>query len=210
MEKTEQPDVFEGDLTDLPILDEAHILDYVCCRYEDNQIYTYSGNILIAVNPWKKLSCYSEQYSKLYLRRALRDNPPHCFAIADAAYRRMIADQADQSILVSGESGAGKTETAKFLLQHIAFCSSYDESGELSGHDTWTGSRHPDALGGGPGGHPPARPAQRLAGPPGRGVTVRRSSDRLFQFTGKSRISSTSRLQSRQVRLCQRVVLAVP
>jgi myosin-5 len=124
-------DTFEGDLTDLHVLDENHILDYVCNRFQSNEIYTYSGSILISLNPWRQLSIYSEQHSKLYFRSALRENPPHCFAIADTAYRRMINDYADQSILVSGESGAGKTETAKFLLQHLAFCSSYDETKDL-------------------------------------------------------------------------------
>jgi myosin heavy subunit len=113
-------------LTELQILDENTILNTVCERYESNNIYTYCGEILIAVNPWRQLHLYSKEYSREYFCKPLKEKSPHCFAIADVAYRDMISNHQNQSILVSGDSGAGKTETAKYLLQHLVYCSSQE------------------------------------------------------------------------------------
>ena len=113
------------DLTELPILTESTILQSICDRYENDRIYTYCSKVLIAMNPWKQLHIYTDRHSLAYQGARMKDMPPHCFAIADCAYRSMISDQSDQSILVSGESGAGKTETAKFLLQHLASLSNH-------------------------------------------------------------------------------------
>jgi myosin V len=122
------------DLTMMPILTESTILQSICDRYARDMIYTYCGKVLIAMNPWKLLHIYTDGHSLAYQGAKIKDMPPHCFAIADIAYRSMITDHADQSILVSGESGAGKTETAKFLLQHLA---------SLSNHAAATGTFSP-------------------------------------------------------------------
>ncbi|KAK9410712.1 myosin-IIIb, partial [Crotalus adamanteus] len=90
-------------------------------RYGDLQIYTYVGDILIALNPFQNLSIYSPQFSKLYHGVKRSSNPPHIFATADAAYQGMITFNKDQCIIISGESGAGKTESAHLIVQHLTF-----------------------------------------------------------------------------------------
>ncbi|VFQ96683.1 unnamed protein product, partial [Cuscuta campestris] len=83
---------------------------------------TYTGNILIAVNPFKRLpELYGKCVMEKYRGTALGELSPHPFAIADAAYRQMINDGISQSILVSGESGAGKTESTKMLMNYLAY-----------------------------------------------------------------------------------------
>jgi myosin heavy subunit len=95
---------------------------------EGEEIYTNTGPILIAVNPWRTLDIYSSQFMDRYnsssLDRALDGLPPHIYRVADAAYRAMLRDCRNQSILVSGESGAGKTETTKFVMAFLAYVSS--------------------------------------------------------------------------------------
>ncbi|CAG09940.1 unnamed protein product, partial [Tetraodon nigroviridis] len=111
----------DDDLVNLEFLDEETIIRHLQRRYDELQIYTYVGDILIALNPFQNLSIYSPQFSKLYhgMRRA--DNPPHIFATADAAYRSMVTFCKDQCIIISGESGAGKTESAHLIVQHLTF-----------------------------------------------------------------------------------------
>uniref|UniRef100_A0A4W6FQT9 Myosin IIIB n=1 Tax=Lates calcarifer TaxID=8187 RepID=A0A4W6FQT9_LATCA len=90
-------------------------------RYDELQVYTYVGDILIALNPFQNLSIYSPQFSKLYHGVKRVDNPPHIFATADAAYQGMVTFCKDQCIIISGESGAGKTESAHLIVQHLTF-----------------------------------------------------------------------------------------
>ncbi|KAM9305036.1 LOW QUALITY PROTEIN: myosin-IIIb-like [Gastrophryne carolinensis] len=90
-------------------------------RFADLQIYTYVGDILIALNPFQSLSIYSPQFSKLYHGVKRASNPPHIFATADAAYQGMVTFSKDQCIIISGESGAGKTESAHLIVQHLTF-----------------------------------------------------------------------------------------
>uniref|UniRef100_A0A8D3CEG2 non-specific serine/threonine protein kinase n=1 Tax=Scophthalmus maximus TaxID=52904 RepID=A0A8D3CEG2_SCOMX len=108
------------DLVNLEFLDET-IISHLQKRYDELQVYTYVGDILIALNPFQNLNIYSPQFSKLYhgLKRA--DNPPHIFATADAAYQGMVTFCKDQCIIISGESGAGKTESAHLIVQHLTF-----------------------------------------------------------------------------------------
>ena len=132
------------DLTMMPILTESTILRSICDRYSDDTIYTYCGKVLIAMNPWKMLPIYTDRHSLSYQGTRLKEMPPHCFAIADNAYRCMISDNTDQSILVSGESGAGKTETAKFVLQHLASLSNH--AAAISIHGPEFGGSHSIAM----------------------------------------------------------------
>ncbi|KAM3595479.1 uncharacterized protein V6R79_024107 [Siganus canaliculatus] len=104
----------------LMYLNEATLLNNVRVRYNKDHIYTYVANILIAVNPYYDIpSLYSSESIKLYRGKSLGTLPPHVFAIADKAYRDMKVLKMSQSIIVSGESGAGKTENTKFVLRYL-------------------------------------------------------------------------------------------
>ncbi|XP_074404622.1 myosin-IIIb isoform X4 [Zonotrichia albicollis] len=111
----------DDDLVNLEVLNEDTIIHQLQKRYADLQIYTYVGDILIALNPFQNLSIYSPQFSKLYHGVKRSSNPPHIFASADAAYQSMVTFSKDQCIIISGESGAGKTESAHLIVQHLTF-----------------------------------------------------------------------------------------
>nr|XP_055027498.1 myosin VIb [Misgurnus anguillicaudatus] len=104
----------------LMYLNEATLLNNIRVRYSKDLIYTYVANILIAVNPYFDIpKLYSPDAIKSYQGRSLGTMPPHVFAIADKAYRDMRVLKMSQSIIVSGESGAGKTENTKFVLRYL-------------------------------------------------------------------------------------------
>ncbi|CAN4113680.1 unnamed protein product [Withania somnifera] len=110
------------DMTKLSYLHEPGVLQNLASRYQLNEIYTYTGSILIAINPFQKLPhLYHRHMMEQYKGAPLGELSPHVFAIADAAYRQMINEGKSNSILVSGESGAGKTETTKMLMQYLAY-----------------------------------------------------------------------------------------
>ncbi|CAL5219117.1 g891 [Coccomyxa viridis] len=110
------------DMTTLSYLNEPGVLWNLKCRYVLDTIYTYTGSILIAVNPFQRLPhLYGPHMMEQYRGRALGELDPHVYAIADSAYRQMRTEGKSQSILVSGESGAGKTETAKLIMQYLAW-----------------------------------------------------------------------------------------
>ncbi|EOX94525.1 Myosin family protein with Dil domain, putative [Theobroma cacao] len=110
------------DMTKLSYLHEPAVLYNLATRYEINEIYTYCGNILIAINPFQALShLYDVYLMERYKGAQLGELSPHVYAIADVAYRAMIKEGKSNSILVSGESGAGKTETTKMLMRYLAF-----------------------------------------------------------------------------------------
>lgn len=117
----EAPPCGVDDMTKLAYLHEPDVLQNLRSRYDMNEIYTFTGNILIAVNPFQRLThLYSNHMMEQYKGMALGELSPHPFAIADAAYRQMINEGISQSILVSGESGAGKTESTKMLMSYFA------------------------------------------------------------------------------------------
>ncbi|KAF3658932.1 Myosin-12 [Capsicum annuum] len=110
------------DMTKLSYLHEPGVLQNLKTRYELNEIYTYTGNILIAINPFQKLPhLYDSHMMQQYKGAPFGELSPHVFAIADVAYRAMVHEGKSNSILVSGESGAGKTETTKMLMRYLAF-----------------------------------------------------------------------------------------
>ncbi|KAJ8425290.1 hypothetical protein Cgig2_000371 [Carnegiea gigantea] len=110
------------DMTKLSYLHEPGVLHNLAVRYSVNEIYTYTGNILIAVNPFQKLPhLYDCHMMEQYKGAPFGELSPHVFAVADAAYRAMINEGKSNSILVSGESGAGKTETTKMLMRYLAY-----------------------------------------------------------------------------------------
>jgi len=107
----------------LMYLNEATLLNNIRLRYAKNDIYTYVANILIALNPYFEIPpLYSTPTIKSYLGKSLGTMPPHVFAIADKAYRDMRVLKNSQSIIVSGESGAGKTESTKYILKYLTEC----------------------------------------------------------------------------------------
>ncbi|XP_077364898.1 myosin-IIIa isoform X2 [Festucalex cinctus] len=110
----------EGDdLATLEVLDEDSVSEHLQERYGRDAIYTYVGDILIAVNPFHKMNIYTPQHSKMYVGAKRTANPPHIFAVADIAYQSMVSHNSDQCIVISGESGAGKTESTHLLVQQL-------------------------------------------------------------------------------------------
>ncbi|KAK3153628.1 hypothetical protein QOZ80_2BG0178580 [Eleusine coracana subsp. coracana] len=110
------------DMTKLIYLHEPGVLCNLARRYTLNEIYTYTGRILIAVNPFAKLPhLYDMHMMEQYRGVQFGELSPHVFAIADASYRAMVGENCSQSILVSGESGAGKTETTKLIMRYLTF-----------------------------------------------------------------------------------------
>ncbi|KAG0503503.1 hypothetical protein HPP92_003575 [Vanilla planifolia] len=119
---TEAPPGGVDDMTRLSYLHEPGVLQNLAMRYELNEIYTYTGNILIAVNPFQRLPhLYDTHMMGQYKGAGFGELSPHVFAVADVAYRAMINEGKSNSILVSGESGAGKTETTKMLMRYLAY-----------------------------------------------------------------------------------------
>ncbi|XP_072981050.1 myosin-17-like [Typha angustifolia] len=119
---TEAPPGGVDDMTKLSYLHEPGVLENLAVRFAQNEIYTYTGNILIAINPFQRLPhLVSQETMEQYKGAEIGELSPHCFAIAEAAYRAMIHEGKNNSILVSGESGAGKTEATKMLMRYLAF-----------------------------------------------------------------------------------------
>ncbi|KAL8167339.1 hypothetical protein V2J09_008838 [Rumex salicifolius] len=114
------PDVLEGvdNLIQLSYLNEPSVLHNLQCRFHKDMIYSKAGPILIAVNPFKGVHIYGSNFISGF-REKLVDSP-HVYAVSDAAYDEMTKDGVNQSVIVSGESGAGKTETAKIAMQYLA------------------------------------------------------------------------------------------
>lgn len=123
------PSTFDkvDDLSELTHLNEASVLFNLQNRYQDDLIYTYSGLFLVAINPYSNIKIYSNSYIKLYHGSPKEDNKPHIFAVAEQAYQNLLHQKQDQSILVTGESGAGKTENTKKILQYLASITTDDK-----------------------------------------------------------------------------------
>ncbi|CAB1347843.1 unnamed protein product [Coregonus sp. 'balchen'] len=116
------------DMIRLGDLNEAGILRNLLIRYTEHLIYTYTGSILVAVNPYQVLPIYTADQIRLYTNKKIGEMPPHIFAIADNCYFNMQRNNRDQCCIISGESGAGKTESTKLILQFLA---------AISGQHSW-------------------------------------------------------------------------
>ncbi|BFZ06054.1 hypothetical protein BsWGS_09093 [Bradybaena similaris] len=116
------------DMIGLGDLNESGILRNLFIRYMGHQIYTYTGSILVAVNPYEVLPIYTPEQIQLYRDKKIGELPSHIFAIADNSYSSMRRYQHDQCVIISGESGAGKTESTKLILQFLA---------AVSGQHSW-------------------------------------------------------------------------
>ncbi|XP_069082199.1 unconventional myosin-Ic isoform X1 [Pleurodeles waltl] len=99
---------------------EAAFIENLRKRFKEHLIYTYIGSVLVSVNPYKELEIYSKQHMERYRGVSFYEVSPHLYAIADNSYRSMRTERRDQCILISGESGAGKTEATKKILQYFA------------------------------------------------------------------------------------------
>ncbi|KAJ1549921.1 Myosin type-2 heavy chain 1 [Nowakowskiella sp. JEL0078] len=113
-------------LSNLTYLHEPAVFSGIKMRFENERIYTYSGIVLIAVNPFRTLDLYSKETMRQYSGMKRGDLDPHLYAIAEDAYRNMLRDGKNQSIIVSGESGAGKTVAAKFVMRFFATIADID------------------------------------------------------------------------------------
>ncbi|CAH9071085.1 unnamed protein product [Cuscuta europaea] len=114
------PDILDGvdDLMQLSYLNEPSVLYNLQYRYCRDMIYSKAGPVLVAINPFKSVPLYGNDYIEAYQRKS--SDSPHVYAITDTAIKEMIRDEVNQSIIISGESGAGKTETAKIAMQYLA------------------------------------------------------------------------------------------
>ncbi|XP_056264311.1 myosin-9-like [Pseudoliparis swirei] len=122
------------DMAELTCLNEASVLHNLKERYYSGLIYTYSGLFCVVVNPYKYLPIYSEDIVNMYKGKKRHEMPPHIYAITDTAYRSMMQDREDQSILCTGESGAGKTENTKKVIQYLAHVASSFKSKKDQGN----------------------------------------------------------------------------
>ncbi|XP_075385260.1 unconventional myosin-VIIb [Tenrec ecaudatus] len=116
------------DMIRLGDLNEAGMVHNLLIRYQQHKIYTYTGSILVAVNPFQELPLYTREQVQLYYNHHVGELPPHVFAIANSCYFNMKRNKKDQCCIISGESGAGKTETTKLVLQFLA---------TVSGQHSW-------------------------------------------------------------------------
>ncbi|CAL8261416.1 unnamed protein product [Merluccius merluccius] len=113
--------VGENDLTALSYLHEPAVLHNLKVRFTDSKlIYTYCGIVLVAINPYDSLPIYEADIIHAYSGQNMGDMDPHIFAVAEEAYKNMARDERNQSIIVSGESGAGKTVSAKYVMRYFA------------------------------------------------------------------------------------------
>ncbi|XP_076879856.1 unconventional myosin-IXAa isoform X2 [Brachyhypopomus gauderio] len=107
------------DLCGLPDLNEKTLLDNLRGRFKQEKIYTYVGSILIVINPFKFLPIYNPKYVKMYDNHQLGKLEPHIYAVADVAYHAMLQRGQNQCVVISGESGSGKTQSTNFLIHHL-------------------------------------------------------------------------------------------
>merc|ERR1711981_132246 len=108
------------DMADLTYLNDASVFHNLDARFKAKLIYTYSGLFCVVVNPYKRYPIYTATCVKLYLGKRRNEVPPHLWAITESAYRNMLTNVKNQSMLITGESGAGKTENTKKVIAYLA------------------------------------------------------------------------------------------
>ncbi|KAI9599813.1 hypothetical protein KEM48_006342 [Puccinia striiformis f. sp. tritici PST-130] len=107
------------DIADLTFLNEPSVVHNLRQRYESKMIYTYSGLFLVAINPYHPLPIYTPQVISQYKNKRREENPPHVYAVAERSWQHMLGERENQSILITGESGAGKTENTKRVISYL-------------------------------------------------------------------------------------------
>lgn len=120
-------------MAELTHLNEASVVHNLHMRYQSDLIYTYSGLFLVTVNPYCPLPIYTNEYINMYKGRNREDTKPHIYAMADGAFRNLVDEGENQSILVTGESGAGKTENTKKVIQYLAAVAPSDSTTKSRG-----------------------------------------------------------------------------
>jgi len=108
------------DMVLLTKMTDSAIVDNLKKRYMDDQIFTYIGPVLVSVNPFKQMPYFTDKEVDIYQGAASYENPPHVYALADDMYRNMLIDSENHCVIISGESGAGKTVAAKFIMGYIS------------------------------------------------------------------------------------------
>merc|ERR1711878_143442 len=108
------------DMVNLTFLNDASVFWNLKTRYQAKMIHTYSGLFVVVVNPYKRYPLYTHRCAKIYLGKRRNECPPHLWAIAEAAYRGMLNNTKNQAMLITGESGAGKTENTKKVITYLA------------------------------------------------------------------------------------------
>merc|ERR1719367_596227 len=112
------------DMANLTFLNDASVFYNLKVRFQAKLIYTYSGLFCVVVNPYKRFPIYSQTVVKMYLGKRRNEVPPHLWAITETAYRNMLTNGKNQSMLITGESGAGKTENTKKVISYLALVAS--------------------------------------------------------------------------------------
>ncbi len=108
------------DMVNLTFLNDASVFWNLKTRYQAKMIHTYSGLFVVVVNPYKRYPLYTHRVSKIYLGKRRNEAPPHLWAVAETAYRGMLNNKKNQAMLITGESGAGKTENTKKVITYLA------------------------------------------------------------------------------------------
>ena len=108
------------DMVNLTFLNDASVFWNLKTRYQAKMIHTYSGLFVVVVNPYKRYPIYTHRVCKIYLGKRRNEVPPHLWAIAETAYRNMLQTKKDNAMLITGESGAGKTENTKKVITYLA------------------------------------------------------------------------------------------
>ncbi|XP_015599570.1 unconventional myosin-Ie isoform X2 [Cephus cinctus] len=108
------------DMVLLPKVTEEAIIENLRKRYMDDYIFTCIGPVLVSINPFKQMSYFGEKEIEIYQGAAPYENPPHVYGLADEMYRNMLIDSESQCVIISGESGAGKTVAAKYIMSYVA------------------------------------------------------------------------------------------
>ncbi|XP_065353738.1 myosin heavy chain, muscle isoform X1 [Cloeon dipterum] len=118
------------DMSNLTYLNDASVLHNLKQRYYAQLIYTYSGLFCVAINPYKRFPVYTNRCAKMYRGKRRNEVPPHIFAISDGAYVNMLTNRENQSMLITGESGAGKTENTKKVIAYFATVGANEKKSE--------------------------------------------------------------------------------
>ncbi|XP_049524310.1 myosin heavy chain, muscle-like isoform X8 [Dermacentor silvarum] len=124
------------DMSNMTYLNDASVLHNLKERYYANLIYTYSGLFCVAINPYKRFPIYTKRVVDIYKGRRRTEVPPHVFAVSDGAYMDMLANRENQSMLITGESGAGKTENTKKVIAYFAHVGATSKKEEAAKKDS--------------------------------------------------------------------------
>ncbi|XP_049524309.1 myosin heavy chain, muscle-like isoform X7 [Dermacentor silvarum] len=124
------------DMASLTYLNDASVLHNLKERYNCHLIYTYSGLFCVAINPYKRFPIYTKRVVDIYKGRRRTEVPPHVFAVSDGAYMDMLANRENQSMLITGESGAGKTENTKKVIAYFAHVGATSKKEEAAKKDS--------------------------------------------------------------------------